>query len=304
MYRDINKIFYKDSIVYVKKFNNLDHFLEEVIDCNGINPIFSSKSSTNGDKSFTGTDSYEEAWNLCRFTMNQGFSQFYQKFQSLKYKMSFEEKKEDVYSVVGYVPNVPRYLLGIPTNMRSYRNLQANETISIYMNMAYSCYQTHSQIENRGVLVLNLISFLENKGYHINLFTYDFSECENEKILMIVPIKTKDEKLNIKKAYFPLVHPSFLRRLLFRAEEKMPVKNRMWNHGYGCPVEYRKAIDFFEYDSQDFSQEKTLYISTPNEIGINGANIDEDFEAFIEALNTYYQKSEERRKQKEKQKHF
>ena len=299
MYQDVERYRYKDNLVYVKKFQNLDQFLVEVRDNRNLNPIFQSEQSTNGDASFTETKSYEEAWNLCRFTMNQGFDRFYQKFCSLNYKMDYQEKKVDIFNVTGYVPNVPRYLLGIPTCMRSYRVEKKDETISIYMNMAYSCYQNKEQIENRGILVLNLIEYLETQGYHVNLFTYDFGTCDNEKILMIVPLKTKDEKLNIKKTYFPLVHPSFLRRLLFRAQEKMPVQRKMWAYGYGSPVEYEEAVKFFDLYHREFDKEKIIYISTPNEMGIKGQNLEEDFDHFLETINRNYQ-NREKAKQKVK----
>ncbi len=295
MFSHVTKIPYKDSTVYIMNFKNLDHFLEEVKDDFELNPIFENEHSLTGDASFTGTSSYEEAWKLCRFTMNKGFEQFYKKFQSLNYKLSYHEKKIDSFSVVGYVPSVPRYLLGIPTSMHSYRTEKEEKAIHIYMNMAYSCYQNEKQIENRGLIVLNLVTYLESRGYKVDLFTYEFSACDDEKILITVPIKTALEKLNIKKAYFPLVHPSFLRRLLFRAKEKMPVKNWEWKYGYGYPMEYQEAVQFFDYYHPDFEKEKTLYISTPSEMGVKGENLDLDFDRFLETLNTNYQNREKQK---------
>ncbi len=288
MYKDVTLFPYQSSIVYVKKFLDLEDFLLQIKD-KEINPIFNTRMSSEfGSYQFTQTKSYEEAWDLCRYTMDEGFDNFYKKFAKLSYKVDELEQKENKYSVTGFSPSVPRFLLGIPFNMKSYGITNKPQKINIYMNLGYSAFQGKEEIEARGIIILNLMRFFENINIKVALYTYDFSQENTEKSLILIPLKTVNEKINVKKLYFPLVHPSFLRRLIFRAQEKMPYRDSGWSHGYGYPVLYEAAINFFKTYKEYFEKEKTIYISTPSEMNIHGNNLEEDFESFIKVLNSKY----------------
>ena len=56
---------------------------------------------------------------------------------------------------------------------------------------------------------------------------------------------------------------SFLRRILFRVLESMPVESN-WSWGYGRTVEEASLRKLYNLKDSDY------VISTPNEIGING----------------------------------
>ena len=79
----------------------------------------------------------------------------------------------------------------------------------------------------------------------------------------------------------------------------MPVQRKMWAYGYGSPVEYEEAVKFFDQYHRQFDKEKVIYISTPNEMGIKGQNLEEDLDHFLEAINRNYQ-NREKAKQKVK----
>lgn len=294
---DIELMTFKKYKVYIKKYMDLNDFLQTICDTK-INPIFYNPASTRPGKEFSGTNSFEEAWNLCRFTMNDGFEDFSSLYSKIKYEIDYLEKKIADYSVVGYNPNVPRYLLGLPTNMNSYSYEQNERIINIYMNAGYPYFQTHNQVKHRGILVLNLIDYLEKKGYKVNFYNYDLSKIENEMCLVVVPLKLWNERMNIKKMYFPLVHPSFLRRLLFRAEELLPLQNYEWRKGYGIALEYEEACEFFSKYTEGFDNDKIIYISTPKEMNIKGIDIKEDFENFKEIINKKYNLFEEKIRRK------
>ena len=287
MFKDVEILYYHGYDVYLKKFIDLDDFLINIKDSN-INPIFSSFSSKYETYEFTGTYSYEEAWNLCYFTMDNGFDNFSELCNQLKYEIDFYDKKVNSYSVSGYVPNVARYLLNIPTSMQNYKIDKLEKVINFYMNFSYSAFIDKNLVINRGVIIINLISYLEKLGYKINLYSFELSKKNNEVIFMIVPLKTIFERVNIKLLYFPLVHPSFLRRLLFRAEEKMPIRDIEWNYGYGQPMKYLETTKFLEYYKNDFDLDNIIYISTPDEMGINGNDINEDFNNCLNILNNKY----------------
>ena len=283
-----DKFEFLNNIVYISTFSSLDLFLNYI--CNtDVNPIFKTRlSSVNGSYDFTGTNSFEEAWNLCRFTMNEGFQKFDALFNKLKYEVDYIYKKVSCNSVVGYAPNVPRYILGLPKNMCSYQNEKSQRVINVYMNLAYSCNTSHNQIINRGVLVLRLIDYLEKNNYKVNFCTFDLSKEGDEWLYIGVTLKSVYENLNIKKMYFPLVHPSFLRRLSFRAVELSSVNNPDWSYGYGHPIESYETIQFLEQYLGDFEKNKIIYISSPTEMKIEGYSIEDDFNSFIDIINNKY----------------
>lgn len=309
MLKDVRIINSNNKIVYYKEFQDLDDFLRSILD-ERINPIFRSYSSVSNSKSFSGTSTYEEAWNLCRFTWNQGFEEFYSLFKRMNYKFQEFSKIINYFSPVGYTPSVPRYLKGIPTTMYSYKEEKQEQIVNIYLNTAYSCFQNQNQIINRGILILNLINYLETQNIKVNLYNYLLVKEKNEIDFIVIPIKNQYEKLNIKKCYFPLVHPAFFRRLCFRVLELLPVKNFSWDNGYGIPMLHAEVEDFFYWNNKnklfhknDFDKEKTIIISTPEELGITGENLTTDCESFIKKLNTKYQifdKDQDEQKNKQK----
>lgn len=282
---------FHNSTVYVGTFDSLDDFLFYVRDEN-VNYMFVDKmASKSRDYYFTETNSYEEAWNLCRYGMNEGFIQFADQFDSLNYYIDSQDRVEDYYSVSGFLPSVPRYLLNIPAAMHSYHVVKDDPTINIYMNYSYEAYTSKNAVKNRGIIVLSLIQYLEKKGYKINFYGFDLSHTKSysELLFLEVPLKKEYEKINLKLMYFPLVNLSFLRRLLFRAEEKMPLKSSEWVGGYGIPSRCEETIEFLEAYQKLKNIDQIIYISSPDELGIYGKDLKEDYQRAIKKINQKYQ---------------
>lgn len=288
---DKKNMAFKDSNIVMAHFENMEDFLFYVRDEN-VSPMFKHKmSSVSGSYNFTGTNSYKEAWDLCRYSMNEGFQNFAEKFNSLNYYIDSMEKREPYYSVQGYSSNVPRFLLNIPTSMNSYQFVNDNPTINIYMNYGYSSSTSNEAVRHRGIILLSLIQFLEKKGFNVNFFGFELNydtENRSEWLYVEIPMKKKYEKLNLKLLYFPLVHPSFLRRLIFRAKEKMPLNSNEWVYGYGIPATYRESVEFLKKHQNDFNSNKIIYISSPKEMGIHGNNLIKDYESVVDIINKKY----------------
>ena len=285
------KMRFHNSDVYMALFTDMDDFLGYVRDEKVSTMFLYNMDSVDNGYSFTGTNSYKEAWNLCRYTMSEGFTQFADKFDSLNYFVDSEDKPEAYYSVSGFLPSVPRYLLNIPTSMHSYHIVKEQPIVHIYMNYSYSADTSLKAVENRGIIVLSLISYLEKKGYKVNFYGFDLSHTHSysEMIFMEIPLKKDYEKLNLKSLYFPLVHPSFLRRLLFRVTEKLPLRSTEWVGTYGIPSKYQESVDFLERYQKLSHKDQIIFISSPHELGIYGNNLKEDYQRAIHILNKKYQ---------------
>ena len=273
------------SVLFKYDFSSLDDFLNELITKKINERIFQIPVSFAGSKSFTGTNSFEEAWNLCKYTCDDGYKKFSSLVDRIQFKYENYERYIQKYKPTGYSASVPRFLCGIPDNMRSREKVYDKPVINLYFQYVYNCNVTKGQVRNRGILTLALINYLENiKNYNVNFNFIAVIKNASEIIYISIKLKDKDEKLKIKKCYFPIVHPSFARRLTFRAIEIIPYLQTDWSYGYGRALDYKDAKNYI-YDEE---VGRAIYISTPDELGIKGKSIEEDAENFIEIINLKY----------------
>lgn len=278
------------NTIFRCKYDSLEEFLNALITKKINTNIFPYPLSINEDYNFSKTKSFKEAWELCKYTYDDGYKNFSDKVKHISFKLENTYKEIDVYKPVGSSVNVPRFLFGIPDNMRSKEIVYERPVVNIFFQEAYNCQTTHEQIMNRGIFTLALINYLENaKKYRVNFSFFELLKYDNEVIYITMCLKNKNENLKLKRCYFPLVHPSFFRRLIFRAEEIIPNLQNDWSNGYGVPLEFKECKRYLEEDTS-----KSIYISTPQELGIYGYDINEDIKNFINNINQKYSIFEEK----------
>ena len=153
-------------------------------------------------------------------------------------KMAPTMTSKNVLSVQGYQPVVPNYLMGLPNSMITKKVVPVKQkVVTLSKCVAYSWKVSTDTIVKESVKALRLIQKLEASGYRINLNVLLFVRARNGQGFCVkVRIKNSGEKLNISKLSFPLVHPSFLRRLYFRFVEVHPTIPECMNVGYGTPL--------------------------------------------------------------------
>lgn len=242
------------------------------------NPRSSHKRSDNG---WSGTESFEEAVELCLKGWSQGFEKF------VRMKKRIDEKllepivrPRQVADVVGYSPSVPDYLHGNPLNMWNRADVCIPTFINIYLNVSYSARTNHDKIFNRGVIALSLVDALQDRGYSVRFKVFDCATVDDEEmVISFFKLKGDGEKLNIKKTYFPLCHPSFLRRLIFQLDEVTPVTHGYWDSSYGRPADVETIKKIIDTGPND------IIIVQPDEMGVRGYDIDNDLEAILEFTN-------------------
>lgn len=147
--------------------------------------------------------------------------------------------------------------------------------INILVNLSYRWETTQNQVVNRGVIIQNLVNELEKNGYKVNLKTFALTYYDNEISCIVVSLKSIDERLDPRKAYFSFCNPSFLRRLVFRVMESSDFKKTGWNENYGfvCESDFiKKAFSTGKFD---------IVIPQPSEIGITGGDIVKDWRQFL-----------------------
>lgn len=226
--------------IYMEEYNSISEFIQ-TINSRPQNPEIKSNVSESGEFSFTGTHDYNEAENL----LLHGWVEESEKLnEMLKLKTLKEKSVKNTYDVAGFQCSVPRYLQGIPTNMINQKIVtKKQKVITITKNISYSAYVSKEAIEEESVKVLQLVNNLEKQGYRVILNVTITTKSRKENIILCnkVRIKNASERLNLSKVSFPMVHPSYLRRIMFKWIETFEYTTKSFDTNYGVPV---KCEDF------------------------------------------------------------
>ena len=209
-----------------------------------------NSSEEQGDSSWRGTSTLEEAYDL----LLGGDNELYKKFKEQK-DLSVDKMLGNVVNknkikndIVGFQPNVPNYLLGLPNDMINQEPKKVSQKIlNIVLCMSVSAGVEASTLQSIGMKYTQVIDLLEKSGYRVNLYIAHSGEYDGEKDVCLVRIKTDREPFNIKKCVFPIAHPAMFRRIMFRWIECCDVDKELtggWG-GYGRPIdnkEYTRKI--------------------------------------------------------------
>ena len=190
-----------------------------------------------------------------------------------------DEANRQYNDYVGYTPDVKAYLEGSPLSMFNKEKNQRKK-IDIYMNSSYSAKTSHESIFNRGAIVLSLIEILESMGFSVDFHLFEMAKVDSEIHYSDFLFKREGERLNPKKMYFPLYHPSWIRRLDFRLIEVTPDINYEWpRNNYGRPCRLEIIKDIIDLEPRD------IIIPTIDELGIQGDNIIDDANSLFNYIN-------------------
>ena len=228
---------------FLEKFESISEF-QRAINTREVHEFYKDiLSSENATKTFTGTESYEEAENL----LLHGDKSIAAKLVDFNGKRMNEAKKNTIYnSPVGFVPNIPNYLSGRPDNMFAVKTqtYKSCKVLNVCVNSAVSFDVTTKDIIAFNQKLLNVVYTLEKRGYRLNLYVGVVAEFLRSKNIGACFIKVKDsgKLLNVTNVAYPLCNASFLRRHFFKWVE---TNGKTFAGSYGCiapRVESEKAI--------------------------------------------------------------
>ena len=274
--------FHDDELIEYK-FDSIWSLFQHLKQSKITKPFQKDRSSESGSFEFTGTKNYTEAERLCLYG---GDKSEFEKFMYLKESLDDTLIEKQVRTIqyndfVGDTPNVPMYLMGHPLNMIRQKKEEFSEDkiIDIYFNISVSSSVEKSQIFNRGIIALTLIDHLESLGYKVNLHLFELSTSDDQICLYEFNLKEIDQPTDYRTLFFPLTHPSFLRRIIFRLVETTPELNSSWADGYGKPANWLLIRDVF-----DIEQGNKFVFYSPDDMGIYGADLEEDFKRCMSRL--------------------
>lgn len=250
--------------IYMEEYNSISEFIQ-TINSRSQNPEMTSKASEIAGYTFTGTHDYNEAENL----LLHGWVEESEKLnEMLKLKVLKEKSVKNIYDVAGFQCSVPRYLQGIPTNMINQKVItKKQKVITITKNISYSTYVRKETIEEESVKVLQLVNSLEKQGYRVILNVTMICKSKKGGIILCnkVRIKNASERLNLSKISFPMVHPSYLRRILFKWIETFEYTTKSFDTNYGVPVkceDFNNIIKNNKNDNEYFAEALYSYKDT------------------------------------------
>lgn len=232
--REVNWIVEFDSI------NELVRYLKET----PTNDLFKnrygldSKSTGKIAENFTGTKTLDEAFELLSGGWKVEAIKLNKAFQVTKKDLGAEQQLKSVLDIVGFQPVVPLYLSGCPTNMVNRKSVNIkSKVITINYLKCMSAFVDKDEQYQESMKCLQLIRAIEEKGYRINL---NMVICSGE-VALKVRLKSANERLNISKLAFPMLHASMIRRIFLRFVEVCPYyKSKEITRGYGFVLESRK----------------------------------------------------------------
>ena len=224
---------------YVREFSSLNDF-ETYITNTPLNDTFrwTKLASVSGSEEFTGTDSYEQAVEMFKNGWQSKAEELTKKLKVIQNQVIDAQVQKVIFDVVGFQASVPRYLQGIPTNMVNKKLVPIKQKIvTINKDISYNCGVTTEQIVEASIQTLQLVKKIEAQGIRVNLNLIWGVKASGSNEIVKVRLKSANERVNISKLAFPLVHPSMLRRLCFRYLEVAPTITHGYLYGYGSPLD-------------------------------------------------------------------
>ena len=245
----IEKINSKTEVI---EFDSLNEFYKYICDT-PFNEAFrwEKHSSVTGDASWTKTESFEEAVQLFKNGWSDMASKLVQRLKIIESKQQPMMKPRNKLDVCGYQAIVPLYIQGVPNNMMNKKMVPVKQkVITVNKSIDYNGGTSSDKIVEESIKAMQIVKKLEAQGFRCNLNIVLGSSAgsgKNERrFLMKVRIKSANEKLNVSKLAFPLVHPSMLRRLFFRFIEVYPNVTSSFVYGYGHPASSYELRNVFK----------------------------------------------------------
>ena len=224
---------------YEREFSSLNDF-ETYITNTPLNDTFrwAKLASVSGSEEFTGTHSYEQAVEMFKNGWQSKAEELNKKRKVIQNQVIEAQVQKVLFDVVGFQASVPRYLQGIPTNMVNKKLVPIKQKIvTINKDISYNCGITTEQIVEASIQTLQLVKRIEAQGIRVNLNLIWGVKASGSNEVVKIRLKSANERVNISKLAFPLVHPSMLRRLCFRYLEVAPTITHGYLYGYGSPLD-------------------------------------------------------------------
>lgn len=254
----------------VARYNTLDAMWEDAMLDERLGT--GERSSRSGSKSFCGTKSIKEAYEMGTFRGwvegAEKARKLLQDIPSLNKLLSGSRMVKRVRPVGGHV-HMQRFVAGDKSHMITRKRMRTSDGthISIGVESAAICWVTDEQIMNRGAAVTALVQALESKGLSTELSIIStIKGRENDTHVCQVKVKPAGQYLNLERMAMGIGHPSTFRRGVFGIMERHERFSKVFSYGYGSVKVMNKkqaeqiGLDYYvkgiDHDSMDWTANK------------------------------------------------
>ena len=254
--RETNYLYNKECPVSILEFDTISDIAKYVKE--GTPSLWFDKRQVSHEISnyrtdFCKTRTFEEAYKMLTEGWYEGSKKLEKRLALEKGSMLNKLERKFVQDVVGFQPIVANYLMGIPNSMVNSKMVMKKEkVVTLNYCTAFSGAVSANTIEENCVTAFRIVKAIEAAGTRVDLnvfyvgYVYDYQTSTKRYNLIKLRIKGANERLNITKMAFPMVHPSFLRRILFRVIEVSPSFTREYAGDYGRVVSNDEFVEVFK----------------------------------------------------------
>lgn len=218
---------------YVEKFNDIYEF-ERAINYRKENKAFQGEdadSKYEGSADWYGSKNFDEANKLLSEGYEAGSNYLCKAISS----SSSGTQCRTILNFVGAAPCVGAVLAGNPLNMFDrVKQKTIKKEITINFERSQPSSVSTQAILDGAVKLLNVIRSFEMNGIKVNLNVICGAKSGGQHAVVSVKVKDARLPLNILLVAYPLCHPSWHRRHIFRWRETAEgITSKSWTNGYG-----------------------------------------------------------------------
>ena len=251
-----------------ENFKNVYEF-EETLRKRPVNPHFdiSNGSARTSGADWFQTKNYTEADELLDKGWNTKIDEVRGVLENFSSTVAVKHRKQ-IFDYVGFMPSVPRAIMGYPQAMINYTKrdeLEKQRTKHIVFNNTANCGTDGDQLLKSGLTVLKLAMILDKANVRTKIDMIPFFARRGESYLgCSVTIKDYRQSFNYLKMAYPIANPSFFRRHGFRYLETQSGDSwSAWTGTYGSSI----GNDDTDRDTEGFREyaglkkDDVIYIS-------------------------------------------
>lgn len=269
IYKQINENISLESFDSVREFTKVSASRKPNAAFEGL-PL--SSQATN-NKSWRGTEDFDTANKL----MAKGYKEGCKNLLSCKdgIKVINEDTKvRTIKNYAGFTPCVPAALMGMPKSMyQKKKHIVKTPVINLYFDSGVSCGVDTDTMILGGKNLYSLCNYLDAHNIRVNLFIFiGVWIKDNKHAFLSIKVKKSDMPVNPQLISYPIIHPSFFRRHVFRwIETSTGTAYSELTSGYGINSRYKepnfrkilldnKILDENSYyiDVEDCAKSQTL----------------------------------------------
>lgn len=238
----------------LETFDSFGEILK-VCDSREVKPTVYDVTRRQRNESFYGAKSYEEAVKMLKFGESKDIEKVNKAVKDLA-KSQTALKTSFKNDIVGYAPNVPNAIMGVPQSMiNSTRIPKKSKVITIMVDMAVSGGVRKDSVFEYGLKVVQKIMQLEHSGYRVRLEYLKAFNHDGQHAGVSTVIKNENQPLDLKRIVFPLTNVAMQRYISWDWYDRVP--DAKWDCGRGRSLstfgytEKKRIIDGFIKDASD-----------------------------------------------------